>query len=54
MFVTADEAIKAYTERFGGWPAFLMMGASDEYIIEAVEKALKTGREIEPEDGRVY
>ena len=49
-----EEAIAAYTEKFGGFPYFLMMGASDEAVIKAVKKALKSGKEIEPEEGRVY
>ena len=48
--MTKDEAIKAYEEKFGGWPAFLLMGASDEYIIEALTKCLETGKELEAED----
>lgn len=52
--MTREEAIAAYTEKFGGFPYFLMMGASDEAVIAAVEKALKSGKEIEPEKGMVY
>lgn len=44
--MTANEAIEAYTERFGGFPYFLFMGATDEKIVKAVELALKTGKEI--------
>ena len=29
-----DEAIRAYADMFGGFPAFLFMGASDEEIIK--------------------
>lgn len=47
--MTREEAIEAYTDKFGGFPYFLMMGASDEAVITAVEKALKSGEEIEPE-----
>lgn len=46
--MTKEEAIKAYTDMFGGFPYFLMMGASDEAIIEAVQKSLESKREIEP------
>lgn len=35
--MTREEAIEAYTEKFGGFPYFLMMGASDTAIITAVE-----------------
>ena len=52
--MTREEAIKAYTEKFGGVPYFLMMGAPDEAITAAVEKALKSGEEIEPVEGRIY
>jgi len=48
--MTVDEAIKKYTEKFGGFPYFLFLGSPDEKIIEAVENALKTGKEIEPEN----
>lgn len=39
---TADEAIEAHMERFGFIPWGLSTMA-DEYIVAAVEKALKTG-----------
>lgn len=52
--MTKQEAINAYVEKFGGWPGFLMMGASDEYIIESVKRAIETGREIKPEKGLIY
>ncbi len=53
--MTAEEAIRIYVERFGGFPAFLFMGASDEAVVSAVEKAMKSGEEIEaPDDGAVY
>lgn len=52
--MTRDKAIEVYTEKFGGWPHFLMMGASDEYVVERVREALKTGKEIKPVKGRVY
>lgn len=51
---TVDEAVKAYSERFGGFPWFLFMGADGDLIIEAVERSLETGRGIEPEDGVIY
>jgi hypothetical protein len=52
--MTVDEAIRAYTERFGGFPAFLFMGASDDVIIDAVKKAVSTGEEIEAEANNDY
>ena len=51
---TEEDAISAYTERFGGFPYFLFMGAEEDVIIDAVVKALETDREIEAEDGVVY
>lgn len=47
--MTAEEAIKVYTERFGGFPYFLFLGAPEESVVRAVEKALETGEEIEAE-----
>ena len=51
---TEEDAINSYTERFGGFPYFLFMGAEEDVIIDAVVKALETDREIEAEDGVVY
>ena len=51
---TEEDAINAYTERFGGFPYFLFMGAEEDVIIDAVVKALETDREIEAEDGVIY
>ena len=52
--MTREEAIKAYEDKFGGFPYFLMMGTPDEVIIAAVEKSLRTGEEIEPEEDVIY
>lgn len=51
---TEDDAINAYTERFGGFPYYLFMGADGDYIISEVVKALELDREIEAEEGVVY
>lgn len=51
---TEDDAINAYTERFGGFPYYLFMGADEDVIIDAVVKALETDREIEAEEGVIY
>ena len=51
---TEDDAINAYTERFGGFPYFLFMGAEEDVIIDSVVKALETDREIEAEEGVIY
>ena len=50
---TEDDAISAYTERFGGFPYFLFMGAEEDVIIDAVVKALETDRMIEPKNNEV-
>ena len=50
---TEEDAINAYTERFGGFPYFLFMGAEEDVIIDAVVKAIETDREIEAEDDEV-
>lgn len=52
--MTAEQAIAAYEERFGGWPLFIMMSATDEYIIERVAEALRTGNEIEADPDNIY
>ena len=51
---TEEDAINAYTERFGGVPHFIFMVAEEDVIIDAVVKALETDREIEAEDGVIY
>ena len=43
---TVESAIKDYTDKFGGFPHFLFMGASDETIINAVKDALSNNKEI--------
>lgn len=43
-----DEVIAAYEKKFGGYPAFLLMGADDEEIISALSECLKTGEELKP------
>lgn len=52
--MTRDEAVEAYADEFGGFPYFLFMGASDEYVVERVEEALRDGEPVRPEEGRVY
>ena len=51
---TEDDAISAYTKRFGGFPYFLFMGADGDYIISEVVKSLELDREIEAEEGVIY
>ncbi len=47
--MTAEEAITKYTERFGGFPAFLLMGASDEEIVAALTACIESGQELQPD-----
>lgn len=42
-----EEVINEYIKKFGGFPYFLFMGASEETIIGAINKALETGVKIE-------
>ena len=50
---TEEDAINACTERFGGFPYYLFMGAEVDVIIDAVVKALETDRMIEPKNNEV-
>lgn len=50
---TVENAIKDYTDKFGGFPHFLFMGASDELIINAVKDALANNKEISSTDSNV-
>lgn len=52
--MTREEAIEKYVDRFGGFPYFLFMGASDENVTEAVERALMEGNPIRALGDRVY
>lgn len=49
-----EEVVSAYIEMFGGYPYFLLMGASDEAIIKALEPCLESGEEYEGEPEEVY
>lgn len=48
--MTKDDAIKAYTDKFGGYPAFLLMGADDDEIVDALTECLRTGQELKAPD----
>lgn len=52
--MTYEEAVKAYTDKWGGIPYFLMMGMPEEKAAEILEQALTLGEEIKPVEGRVY
>lgn len=43
-----------YIDKFGGYPAFLLMGADDNYIIEALRKAIDSGEELSGADEDIY
>lgn len=49
-----EKAKKIYINKFGGFPEFLLMGASDKEVIEAIKEALKSGKEIEALTDRDY
>lgn len=50
---TVENAIKDYTDKFGGFPHFLFMGANDETIINAVKEALNNNKEITIDNSNV-
>ena len=52
--MTKDEAIKAYSDKFGGFPYFQTMGMPDAEIVKKVKKALDSGVEIKPAEGVDY
>ena len=53
--MTDIEKVKAdYIAKFGGYPSFLLRGASDEYVIEQLTKAIKSGKELEAPDDSDY
>lgn len=52
--MSITEAIEAYTEKWGGYPAFLMMGMSDEEAAEKLQEAVESNEEIKPEEGKIY
>ena len=51
---TKEELISDYVNKFGGFPYFLFMGAEDNVIISAIEKALKENKEISSDDDKDY
>ena len=52
--MSITEAIGAYTEKWGGYPAFLMMGMSDEEAAKKLQEAVESNEEIKPEEGKIY
>lgn len=49
-----ETLIEQYIAKFGGYPYPLFRGASDDYIISTLKKALESGKEIEPPDEADY
>ena len=45
-----DDVVEKYEEKFGGYPSFLLMGASDEYIIKVLSECIKKGEPLKPDD----
>ena len=45
-----EEVMQAYIDKFGGYPAFLLMGADDDEIVSKLSKCLETGEELEADD----
>ena len=41
-----EKAIDAYIEKFGGFPAFCLMGMPDEEVAALITRALETGEEL--------
>ena len=49
------ESVKnEYIKMFGGYPAFLLMGAEDSEIIEKLSECIRTGEELEAEEDADY
>ena len=48
--VKKEELIKEYEKQFGGFPYYLFLGASDEFVISSIEEALQEGKEISNSD----
>ncbi|MGI6033654.1 MAG: hypothetical protein ACOX69_09580 [Coriobacteriales bacterium] len=49
-----EEAIEAYSKKFGGFPSFLVMGMSDDDLVELIEKSLETGKPISYDKDKIY
>lgn len=45
----SEEIIEEYIEKFGGYPAFLLMGISKEKLISMMMESIKTGIPIKAE-----
>ena len=45
--MSAEEIIEQYIEKFGGFPSFMMMGKTDEEIVQILGECLRTGKPLE-------
>lgn len=53
--ITELESVKnEYIKLFGGYPAFLLMGAEDDEIIQKLSECIKSGKELEAEEDADY
>lgn len=52
--MSITEAIEAYVKKWGGYPAFLMMGMSDEEAAKKLQEAVESNEEIKPGEGKIY
>ena len=52
--MSVEEVREKYIEMFGGYPAFLLMGADDETIIEKLSQCIETGKELEADPEDIY
>jgi hypothetical protein len=48
--MTVNEVKKKYEDMFGGYPSFLLMGATDEEIIRELSACIESGKELEAPD----
>ena len=43
-----------YIDMFGGYPSFLLSGASDDFVVDALRKAIDSGQELTVDDDADY
>lgn len=51
LFDKMDEYREAFDDRF---PRMMMQSATDEEVVQVIDKCLKSGKPIQPEPGLVY
>ena len=49
-----EKVKQQYIDKFGGYPAFLLMDADDDFIIESLSKAIASGKELTVDDDADY